>query len=76
MGDVETARYVMVHLLADGQADLASRFASRDAAKFGPDTRWHRNEFGLPVLDDALAWMQLVLTSRFRVGDHALVIGR
>jgi flavin reductase (DIM6/NTAB) family NADH-FMN oxidoreductase RutF len=73
---IETARHVMVHLLADDQADLASLFARRDAAKFGPDTRWHRNDLGLPVLDDVLAWLQLALTSRSPVGDHALVIGQ
>ena len=73
---IETARHVMVHLLADGQADLASLFANKFAAKFGPATRWHRNELGLPVLDGVLAWLQLELTSRSPVGDHALVIGR
>ncbi len=73
---IETARHVMVHLLADSQADLASLFASRFAAKFGPATRWHRNELGLPVLDGVLAWLQLEVTNRTRVGDHALVIGR
>jgi len=73
---IETARHVMVHLLADGQADLASLFGRRDAAKFGPGTRWHRNELGLPVLDDVLAWLQLALTSCSPVGDHALVIGQ
>jgi flavin reductase (DIM6/NTAB) family NADH-FMN oxidoreductase RutF len=73
---VETARHVMVHLLADGQADLARRFGRADAAKFGPGTSWHRDALGLPVLDDALAWLLLALTSYFPVGDHALVIGR
>jgi flavin reductase (DIM6/NTAB) family NADH-FMN oxidoreductase RutF len=73
---IETARHVMVHLLADSQADLASRFARRDAAKFGPGTRWHRDELGLPVLDDVLAWLRLELTDRSEVGDHALVIGQ
>ncbi len=73
---VETARHVMVHLLADSQADLASRFGRPDAAKFGPGTRWHRDTLGLPVLDDVLAWLLLALTSYFPVGDHALVLGR
>jgi flavin reductase (DIM6/NTAB) family NADH-FMN oxidoreductase RutF len=73
---IETARHVMVHLLADSQADLASLFGRTDAAKFGPGTRWHRDALGLPVLDDALAWLLLALTSYFPVGDHALVIGR
>lgn len=73
---VETARHVMVHLLADSQEDVARRFAQQDVAKFGPGTRWHRGTFGLPVLDDVLAWLVLALISHFPVGDHALVIGR
>ena len=73
---VETARHVMVHLLADSQTDLASRFGRADATKFGPGTSWHRDALGLPVLDDVLAWLLLALTSCFPVGDHALVIGR
>jgi flavin reductase (DIM6/NTAB) family NADH-FMN oxidoreductase RutF len=73
---VESARHVMVHLLADSQADLASRFGRSDPAKFGPQTRWHRDALGLPVLDDVLAWLLLALTSYFPVGDHALVLGR
>jgi flavin reductase (DIM6/NTAB) family NADH-FMN oxidoreductase RutF len=73
---IETVSHVMVHLLADGQADLADRFARGGEAKFGPDTRWHRNELGLPVLEGVLAWLQLALASRSPVGDHALVIGQ
>ena len=73
---VESARHVVVHLLADGQADLASRFGRPAAAKFGPGTRWHRDALGLPVLDDVLAWLLLALTTYFPVGDHALVLGR
>lgn len=73
---VETARHVMVHLLADSQEDVAHRFAQQDAAKFGPGTRWHRGTLGLPVLDDVLAWLVLALISHFPVGDHALVIGQ
>jgi flavin reductase (DIM6/NTAB) family NADH-FMN oxidoreductase RutF len=73
---VDKARHAMVHLLADSQADLASLFGRTDAAKFGPGTHWHRDALGLPVLDDALAWLLLALTSHVPVGDHALVIGR
>ena len=64
----------MVHLLTDSQADLASRFA-RDRASSAP-TRAGIVTVGLPVLDDVLAWLQLGLTNRFSVGDHALVIGQ
>jgi len=73
---VESASYVMVHLLADDQADLARRFGQAGAPRFGPGTRWHRDAFGLPVLDGVLAWMVVAPTCHLPVGDHALVIGR
>jgi len=67
---VRTAR------LAAGQADLAHRFGQKEVPRFGPQTRWHRDAFGLPVLDDALAWLVVALARHVPVGDHALVIGR
>ena len=73
---VQISRYVMVHLIAEDQAEVARLFGRADTAKFGPGTRWHRDAFGLPVLDDALAWLLLALTSHIPVGDHMLVIGR
>ncbi|MDJ0347534.1 flavin reductase family protein [Streptomyces sp. H10-C2] len=73
---VESAPHVMVHLLAQGQEDIARRFGGSGPAKFGPGTRWHRGAFGLPVLDDVLGWLALAPVSRLPVGDHALVIGQ
>jgi flavin reductase (DIM6/NTAB) family NADH-FMN oxidoreductase RutF len=73
---VEAARHVMVHLLADGQEEIARRFARAGAPKFGPATPWHRGTFGLPVLDDVLATLAVALVRVLPVGDHALVIGR
>lgn len=75
-GTMKKAQYVMIHLLADGQEDLARRFAQTDALKFGPETRWHRGSLGLPVLDDALAWLAAELVSRISAGDHALMISQ
>lgn len=78
---VEAARYVMIHLLADDQEDVARTFAQTGTAtsatgKFGTGTGWHRGVLGLPVLDDVLAWLAVALISHFPIGDHALVIGR
>lgn len=73
---VRSAPQVMVHLLADGQEDLARLFGSGGTAKFGPATRWHRGPFGLPVLDGALARLVLAPTGHLPAGDHALVIAR
>jgi flavin reductase (DIM6/NTAB) family NADH-FMN oxidoreductase RutF len=73
---VQAAPYVMAHLLADSQEDLARGFARPGGAKFGPGVRWHRGILGLPVLDDVLAWLVLAPVGHFPVGDHALVIGQ
>src|SRR4051794_13077190 len=70
---VDAAPHVMVHLLAEGQEDTARRFGQSGADRFGPGTRWHRGPYGLPVLDDVLAWMVLAQMSKLPVGDHALV---
>ncbi|MFL6110415.1 MAG: flavin reductase family protein [Catenulispora sp.] len=72
---VETADRVMAHLLADDQEELAQRFGRPDAVRFGPQTRWSRGAHGLPVLDDAMAWLMLTLVTRVRLGGHALVVG-
>lgn len=73
---VQKARHVIVHLLSDAQEELAHNFARADEEKFGPQTRWHRDALGLPVLDDVLARLVLACISYSPVGDHALVIGR
>jgi flavin reductase (DIM6/NTAB) family NADH-FMN oxidoreductase RutF len=75
---IRATRYVVAHLLAEGQEDVAHRFARAGAAavKFGSQTRWHRGDFGLPVLDDVLGWLLLAQIHRLSVGDHALVISR
>lgn len=72
---VEAADRVMVHLLADDQQELAQRFARSGAPRFGPQTRWSRGAHGLPVLEDAMAWLMLRLVARVPLGAHALVVG-
>lgn len=73
---LETASHAMVHLLADDQADLARRFGTSGRPRFGPDTRWSRGMFGLPVIEGALAWLLIALADRVLVDDHMLVVGR
>jgi flavin reductase (DIM6/NTAB) family NADH-FMN oxidoreductase RutF len=73
---VQAARHLMAHLLAQDQAGLAARFGRPAAQRFAPPTRWHRDALGLPVLDDALAWLLLIPVSYLRAGDHVLVVAR
>lgn len=69
-------QHLAVHLLAEDQEETARRFAATGTAKFGPATRWHRDAFGLPVLDDVLACLVVAPVSVLPVADHALVIAR
>jgi flavin reductase (DIM6/NTAB) family NADH-FMN oxidoreductase RutF len=73
---MQTARYVMIHLLAENQEQIARRFAGAGPDKFGPATAWHRGPFNLPTLDGVLAWLVLAPGGHVPVGDHTLVIGR
>ena len=65
-----------VNVLRQGQEDLAAVFASKrvQAEKFAEVT--HTEDHGVPVLDDALAWMVCDLEALHPGGDHEIGIGR
>jgi 3-hydroxy-9,10-secoandrosta-1,3,5(10)-triene-9,17-dione monooxygenase reductase component len=72
---VEASRRFAVNVLRAGQEDLAAVFASKrvSAEKFA--TVAHRTEGGVPVLDDALAWIACDLVDLVPAGDHTIGIG-
>lgn len=72
---VEAATHVAVHLLGEHQEAVAATFARSGADRFGPATSWAAGPYGVPVLDDVLAWMVCRIETRVYAGDHAVVIG-
>lgn len=70
------ARLFGVHLLAEGQAGLAARFAARGADRFAPPTAWRPSEEGVPLIDDATAHLICGRHETRPIGDHWLVVGR
>ena len=72
---VRDAGRFAVNLLRAGQEDLARVFASKrvPAEKFEAVT--HRIEHGVPVLDDALAWLACDVDALHRAGDHTIAVG-
>jgi flavin reductase (DIM6/NTAB) family NADH-FMN oxidoreductase RutF len=72
---VRQARRFAVNVLRAGQEDLAAVFASKrvQAAKFAAVT--HAEAHGVPVLDDALAWMVCDVHELVAGGDHTIGIG-
>jgi len=69
----ESGRFC-VNVLGSGQIDLCRRFASRLPDKF-EDLAHGNSPAGLPLLDDALAWIDCVIERVVDIGDHFLVVG-
>jgi flavin reductase (DIM6/NTAB) family NADH-FMN oxidoreductase RutF len=72
---VQSTQRFGVNVLAAGQEAIARRFASKlpEAEKFAGVP--HALHDGIPVLEDALAWLGCDLTDLVPGGDHTIGIG-
>ena len=67
----------LIHVLAADQLELAKRFATRGADRFGAGaTAWQANGSGLPRLDNCVAWFECSNRSQYDEGDHVVLVGR
>jgi flavin reductase (DIM6/NTAB) family NADH-FMN oxidoreductase RutF len=72
---VRSARRFAVNVLRAGQEDLAAVFASKRVAREKFEAVTHTVAHGVPVLDDALAWVACDLVELLPGGDHTIGIG-
>jgi len=63
-----------VNILGSGQLEASRHFASRHDDKF-EGVAHGRSPAGLPLLDDALAWIDCDVERVIDIGDHLLVVG-
>jgi flavin reductase (DIM6/NTAB) family NADH-FMN oxidoreductase RutF len=63
-----------VNILNAEQTDLSRRFASTRLDKFD-DVRYHVSALGLPLLDDALAYLECSTANTHVEGDHTIFVG-
>ncbi|GAB7007837.1 flavin reductase family protein [Nocardioides sp. AN3] len=63
---------VGINILASGQTDLATLFATRGAERFAA-TPWSLRD-GAPALDDTHAWVSTRVGSLVPAGDHTLLL--
>ena len=63
----------LVHLLEARNVELARRFATSGADRFGPDTHWTRLATGEPWLPDAPTALRCRPLARVPVGDATVV---
>lgn len=64
----------VIHLLHDAQVDVAKRFSNSHHERFALGLEWKWNHQGSPVLDDALAWLEVTPQLRVHTGDHLLIV--
>ncbi len=72
---VRAAGRFAVNVLRAGQDELARVFASKVVQREKFEAVTHRIEHGVPVLDDALAWVACDVTELVAAGDHTIGIG-
>jgi flavin reductase (DIM6/NTAB) family NADH-FMN oxidoreductase RutF len=64
-----------INVLRAGSEDLAAVFASKRVPGEKFEATTHTVAHGVPVLDDALAWLACDLTELYPGGDHTIGIG-
>jgi 3-hydroxy-9,10-secoandrosta-1,3,5(10)-triene-9,17-dione monooxygenase reductase component len=72
---VRESRRFAVNILRDGDEPLAAVFASKRVAREKFESVTHTEAHGVPVLDDALAWIACSLRELHPGGDHVIGIG-
>ena len=63
-----------VSILAQAQAGISNRFASKIDDKFD-GVALQRGELGVPLIDGAICTLECRVTERFPGGDHTIFIG-
>ena len=64
-----------ISVLAEGQKDVSSLFASKAPDKF-ERARWSKGPAGSPVIEEAAAWFDCQRHDVIDAGDHVILIGR
>lgn len=65
----------LVNVLGADQEPVSRAFAAAGGSKFD-SVGWTRSPGGLPLLDDAVAWIECDLEAVHEAGDHHIVVGK
>jgi 3-hydroxy-9,10-secoandrosta-1,3,5(10)-triene-9,17-dione monooxygenase reductase component len=71
---LQRSRGFVVNFLTRTQAGLAWKFSGRESAQLA-EVPHHRSANGLPVLTEALAFLECRLAEEYDGGDHAILVG-
>jgi 3-hydroxy-9,10-secoandrosta-1,3,5(10)-triene-9,17-dione monooxygenase reductase component len=70
----ETGKFA-VNVLAHDQHDVSNQFARKGSDKWA-GIRWQPTEFGNPVIESSLMWLDCDIYAEHEAGDHYIVIGK
>ncbi len=70
------ARHFAVNVLSADQADVAVRFAQEPSEGRFDEWPWRESGVGVPIFDDATAWLECRLHQVLDGGDHSILVGR
>ncbi|OZM83064.1 flavin reductase [Pseudonocardia sp. MH-G8] len=68
-------RVFAVNILEEGQEGVSRAFASRNGPRFGA-TECSTGDTGVPILNEALGFLECHVVAEHDGGDHAIVIGQ
>ena len=71
---VQTAEVVAVHVLTEGQEQVARTFSTRGIDRFATHGAWRPGPDGVPLLDGVLATIVCRVFQRVEAGDHTIVL--
>ncbi|MEU5529456.1 flavin reductase family protein [Micromonospora chersina] len=71
---VAGAEHIAVHLLGANQREVAQTFATSGINRFAAHSGWRPGPYGVPLLDEPVAWLLCRVTDRVSAGDHAIVL--
>jgi 3-hydroxy-9,10-secoandrosta-1,3,5(10)-triene-9,17-dione monooxygenase reductase component len=73
---IEASGRFCANMLASDQAQVSAVFGKRGVADRFAGIRWAPSDRGVPVLLDALTWVEAAIETVHEAGDHYVVIGR
>lgn len=73
-GAFASAEGFVVNVLGREQLELAQRFSTRGADRFGADTHWDLSARGWPRLAGCVAWFECLTRCQHPAGDHTIFV--
>ncbi len=73
---IQNSNVFSVNVLKKDQLDLAAHFGKSSSTDKLADIKWHKDQTGTPVLDDAMAFFECEVINECKAGDHMVLVGR